>query len=137
MAEDVTRRVRPGSIVLFHANGRGWHTAQALRLLVPKLKSMGYSFATVTELMQTPGATFERQRICYDSKPGDTDHYDSLAKRLEASYERFLAKYSRQGGEVIPPWRVPQPVPATAPSRVKDVKDPESPAAASDLNPPD
>jgi len=134
MAEDVTRRVRPGSIVLFHANGRGWHTAKALRLLVPKLKSMGYSFATVTELMQTPGATFEREPICYDSTPGDTDHYDSLAKRLEASYEKFLAKYSRQGVEAIPLSRVPQPVPATAPSRVKE---PGSPSAASDLNPPD
>ena len=30
IAHNVLDSVRPGSIVLFHANGRGWHTEAAL-----------------------------------------------------------------------------------------------------------
>ena len=72
----VLRSVRPGSIVLFHANGRGFHTAEALPLLIPKLKAQGYEFVTVGELLAAgkPVVT----QTCYDSRPGDTDRYDRL-----------------------------------------------------------
>lgn len=113
MIEDVVRRVKPGSIVLFHANGRGWHTAQALETIVPKLRAEGYEFATVSELLQTPGATAKYLPICYDSKPGDTDRYDALARRLEANYAKFRAKFA---GPVqttsTTTLKVPKPVPA-------------------------
>lgn len=105
MAADVLRRVRPGSIVLFHANGRGWHTAQALKGIIPGLRRMGYEFVTVGELLRTPGAKAERQPFCYDSRPGDTDHYDALARRLESAYARFNERFT------VPP-AVPRPVPA-------------------------
>ena len=43
--------VAPGSIVLFHANGRGWHTEGALPAVVAALKAQGYEFVTVSELL--------------------------------------------------------------------------------------
>jgi len=44
MAKSVLARVRPGSIILMHANGRGRHTAQALARIIPSLREDGYSF---------------------------------------------------------------------------------------------
>ena len=76
MAAGVLRQVKPGSIVLFHANGRGAHTAEALPLLIPKLKALGYEFVTVGELLAAGKPVITP--TCYDSRPGDTDRYDRL-----------------------------------------------------------
>ncbi len=43
--------VAPGAIVVAHANGRGWHTAEAMRQVVPELRRRGYRFVTVSELL--------------------------------------------------------------------------------------
>lgn len=100
MARDVLQRVRPGSIVLFHANGRGWHTAEALPLIVAGLKKDGYEFLTVSELLALPGAKPEAPEECYDARPKDTERYDALAKALtekhaaEVARLRLLAKKS-------------------------------------------
>ncbi|MCZ7593538.1 MAG: polysaccharide deacetylase family protein [Hyphomicrobium sp.] len=70
---------RPGSIILNHANGRGWHTAAALPVAVAKLRQLGFEFVTVSELIAAgepvivPG--------CYDSRPGDTNRYDRVVRR--------------------------------------------------------
>jgi peptidoglycan/xylan/chitin deacetylase (PgdA/CDA1 family) len=74
IAGQVLRHAKPGSIVVSHANGRGWHTAEALPLYIPKLKAAGYKFVTVSELLAAgkPVVT----ATCYDSRPGDTDRYD-------------------------------------------------------------
>lgn len=71
---NVMRTLKPGSIVVMHANGRGTHTAEALASLIPKLKAKGNRFATVPQLiaMGTPRAASE----CYITKPGDTLRYD-------------------------------------------------------------
>jgi peptidoglycan/xylan/chitin deacetylase (PgdA/CDA1 family) len=76
MARDVLARVQPGSIVLFHANGRGWHTQGALPMIVAGLKARGYQFTTVSELLAAGEPVFAS--TCYDSRPGDTDRYDSF-----------------------------------------------------------
>jgi peptidoglycan/xylan/chitin deacetylase (PgdA/CDA1 family) len=77
-ADRITRNVlggvRPGSIVLFHANGRGWHTATALPRIVASLRAQGYDFVTVSELLSEGKPVITP--TCYDSRPGDTDHYD-------------------------------------------------------------
>lgn len=70
------RHVRPGSIVLMHANGRGYHTSEALPLLIPKLRAQGYEFVTVSELLAAGRP--EIAQTCYDARPGDTDRYDRL-----------------------------------------------------------
>lgn len=122
MAADVLHRVRPGSIVLFHANGRGWHTGAALPLLVPELRRAGYEFVTVGELLATPGAKVDREPVCYDSKAGDTNRYDALARRLEAQYARFERNFARTGTDIETEVIAPRPVPATRPNLPSDTK---------------
>jgi peptidoglycan-N-acetylglucosamine deacetylase len=100
IAADVLRGVKPGSIVLFHANGRGAHTAEALPLLVPKLKAQGYEFVTVTELLAAGKPVLTQ--TCYDSKPGDTEKYDRLVGGA---------------GRVVPSATQTPRVPATPPAR--------------------
>jgi peptidoglycan-N-acetylglucosamine deacetylase len=69
----VLANVQPGSIVLFHANGRGWHTAGALPGIIAALKAQGYAFVTVSELMAAGEPVMAA--ACYDSRPGDTDRW--------------------------------------------------------------
>ncbi len=71
MTQNVVASVRPGSIVLFHANGRGWSTDAALPGIVAALQAKGYEFVTVTELLAAGEPVMSD--TCYDSKPGDTD----------------------------------------------------------------
>ena len=91
MLQDVVNHVRPGSIVLFHANGRGWHTSKAIPAIVSRLRQQGYEFATVSELLKIPGAKPVTTELCYDVKPGDTDKYDELARRLAKKHAAIVA----------------------------------------------
>ena len=93
MAAYVARAVRPGSIVLFHANGRGYHTAEALPLLIDKLKSQGYRFVTVSELLAAGKPVITP--TCYDHKLGDTERYDHLLSRPKAPKERARESSAR------------------------------------------
>jgi peptidoglycan/xylan/chitin deacetylase (PgdA/CDA1 family) len=76
-AQTIQRQVlahaQPGSIVLFHANGRGWHTEGALPGIIAALKAQGYGFATVSELLAAGEPVMTE--TCYDSRPGDTDRW--------------------------------------------------------------
>jgi len=76
IADAMVNEAKSGSIIVNHANGRGWHTAEALPIAIPKLKAKGYKFVTVSELiaMGKPVITAE----CYDRKPGDTNRYDFI-----------------------------------------------------------
>jgi len=69
----VLSNVVPGSIVLFHANGRGWHTEGALPGIITALKAQGYEFATVSELIAAGEPV--TSATCYDSRPGDADRW--------------------------------------------------------------
>jgi peptidoglycan-N-acetylglucosamine deacetylase len=51
MTNLVETRVQNGSIVLMHANGRGWHTAEALPTIIQDLRAQGYTFVTVPQLI--------------------------------------------------------------------------------------
>lgn len=74
IVQTILHEIRPGFIITAHANGRGWHTAEALVTLIPELRARGYRFVTVSELllMGQPVA----RNDCYEKKPGDTLHYD-------------------------------------------------------------
>ena len=100
MRDAVIRNVRPGSIVLFHANGRGWNTPEALPGIIAGLSRANFKFVTVSELLHFPGAQWDVTQNCYDSRPGDTNRYDGLARSLEAQYERFHARFSPKGGNM-------------------------------------
>jgi len=47
----VLQQVQPGSIIIMHANGRGWHTAEALPRIIQSLRDQGYTPVTISELL--------------------------------------------------------------------------------------
>ncbi|MEQ1713922.1 MAG: polysaccharide deacetylase, partial [Hyphomicrobium sp.] len=95
IADAMVRNARPGSIIIAHANGRGFNTAAALPIAIPKLRAMGFEFVTVSELLAAGRAVIVP--ACYDSRPGDTDRYDNL----------FALKPAR-----VAPVAAPAPVPS-------------------------
>ena len=56
MVTDVSRAARPGSIVIFHINGRGPHTKKALGPIIRRLRARGLRFVRVSELLGLEGA---------------------------------------------------------------------------------
>jgi len=74
MADTVLRRVKPGSMVVFHANGRGHHTAEGLHRIIPELGKQGYVFMTVSEMLRNGEALTSEE--CYENSPGDNRRYD-------------------------------------------------------------
>jgi peptidoglycan-N-acetylglucosamine deacetylase len=83
IANAMIRNSWPGSIVILHANGRGYHTAEALPMAIPALKAKGFEFVTVSELIAAGRPVVAE--TCYDSHPGDTDRYDFLLGRKPAA----------------------------------------------------
>lgn len=47
----VRERVQNGSIIIMHANGRGWHSAEALPEMIEYLRAQGYTLVTVSQLL--------------------------------------------------------------------------------------
>jgi peptidoglycan/xylan/chitin deacetylase (PgdA/CDA1 family) len=56
MVDDVTRGVKPGSIVIFHINGRGPYTKDALPEIIKNLRQRGLRFVPLSQLLSLPGA---------------------------------------------------------------------------------
>jgi peptidoglycan-N-acetylglucosamine deacetylase len=52
LAAWVLSKAKPGSILIFHINGRGYRTAEALPRIVEQLRSEGYHFVTLEELIE-------------------------------------------------------------------------------------
>ena len=48
---EIQRTARKGSIVIMHANGRGWHTAEALPSIIEYLQNKGLTLVTVSQLI--------------------------------------------------------------------------------------
>ncbi len=86
IASRVMRSARPDSIILGHANGRGWNTAAALPIFVPVLKKKGYRFVTVSELLEV--GTPEIVSRCYDQFVGDTERWTPAGRRLQYARRR-------------------------------------------------
>lgn len=47
----VVSQVKNGSIIVLHVNGRGWHTAEALPVIIKKLHAKGFQLVTVSTLL--------------------------------------------------------------------------------------
>jgi len=47
----VTTQTQNGSIIVMHMNERGWHTAEALPVVIQRLRAQGYTFVTVSQLL--------------------------------------------------------------------------------------
>ena len=50
----VISKTEPGDILIFHINGRGVHTAEALPRIVDQLKAEGYRFVLVSDYVGVP-----------------------------------------------------------------------------------
>lgn len=92
-------RAKPGSIIIGHSNGRGFHTAAALAIALPQMKAKGYEFVTVSELLAQ--GTPEISATCYNTRPGDTDKYDAFFKPRPAKSEHKPAETLHES--VAPP----------------------------------
>ena len=55
MVKNVVPRARAGSIIIFHINGRGLKTAEALPSIVRQLRERGFRFVPLSELMAAGG----------------------------------------------------------------------------------
>ena len=73
----VLREARPGAIIILHANGHGYHTAEALPLIIPELRKAGYELVTVTDLL-TRARKVSSFSDCFELKPGDNYRYDFI-----------------------------------------------------------
>jgi peptidoglycan/xylan/chitin deacetylase (PgdA/CDA1 family) len=62
MVEAVTAAVQPGSIVIFHINGRAPGTKKALPQIIARLRERGLGFAKVTDLLRLPDAVIVNAR---------------------------------------------------------------------------
>jgi peptidoglycan-N-acetylglucosamine deacetylase len=55
LAADIVKAVKHGaqngSIIIMHANGRGWHTAEALPQVIDLLRQRGFELVTVSKLL--------------------------------------------------------------------------------------
>jgi peptidoglycan/xylan/chitin deacetylase (PgdA/CDA1 family) len=76
VAEGALARIKSGSIVVFHANGRGSGTADALPQIIGRLRAAGYRFVTVSELLRAGEPVTAPE--CYEERPGDNLRYDTL-----------------------------------------------------------
>ncbi|MDP4116962.1 MAG: polysaccharide deacetylase family protein [Bacteroidota bacterium] len=47
----VNYKTKPGSILIFHINGRGYRTGEALPVIISRLKKLGYSFVKLEDVI--------------------------------------------------------------------------------------
>lgn len=96
IANEMIQHARPGSIIIAHANGRGFHTAAGLPMAIPALRAKGFEFVTVSELLAAGKPVVVD--TCYDAQPGDTDKYDSFfAPRARMTTPGGGAQQARPG----------------------------------------
>ena len=55
MIREVVGHARTGSIIIFHINGRGWKTHEALPAILSGLRERGFRFVPLSELMRGGG----------------------------------------------------------------------------------
>jgi peptidoglycan-N-acetylglucosamine deacetylase len=94
---------RSGSIIIFHANGRGWRTGEALPAVIDGLQKRGFTFDTVSGLLNRPGAKPIVASTCYDVKPGDSDRYDAIAKTLMERQNALVEKLRANAKQTAAP----------------------------------
>ena len=52
MTDWVLQQIQPGTIIIMHANGRGWHTAEALPTIIQAIRQQGYTLVTISDLLK-------------------------------------------------------------------------------------
>lgn len=91
---DALLEAKPGAIIIGHSNGRGFHTAEALAIALPQMAAKGFEFVTVSELLAQ--GTPEISATCYNTRPGDTDKYDTFFKPRPTKIEHKPAEKTHE-----------------------------------------
>jgi peptidoglycan-N-acetylglucosamine deacetylase len=52
IVRETLESVRPGDILIYHINGRGWHTAEAMPRLIAGLQEKGYRFVLLKDYLK-------------------------------------------------------------------------------------
>lgn len=52
LIENTLNKIKPGAILIFHINGRGWKTKEALPVIVNRLKQSNYKFVLLREILK-------------------------------------------------------------------------------------
>ena len=99
---------RPGSIIIFHINGRGWKTHEALPAILTGLRQRGFHLVSLSELMRDGDN---------GSNPGNAGNAGNAGS----------AAASTGGGPGAPPGPVPVEAQRSGPSLLSD---PSSPPGA-------
>jgi len=92
IASTILTNAHPGAIVVAHANGRGRHTAEALEIVIPKLRAEGYSFVTVSELIAAGKPVIAE--ACYLNRKGDKAQLARTSRR--GNSHDFLSIFQRR-----------------------------------------
>ena len=96
-ARAIAQAVRPGSIVLLHANQVPKDTAALVRALLPLLRQRGLGTATVGELLEA--GVPETVDDGYFSVPGDNRVYDTMFEDCGTGGRARKGKRAAQSGE--------------------------------------
>jgi hypothetical protein len=76
LAKNALAQVRPGSIILLHANAVPQKSFEILERLLPALRKRGYELVTVSELLRLGAPQAVREG--YFTIPGDNLQYDAI-----------------------------------------------------------
>ncbi len=76
LAKNALAQVRPGSIILLHANAVPQKSFEILQRLLPALRTRGYELVTVSELLRLGAPQAVREG--YFTIPGDNLQYDAI-----------------------------------------------------------
>jgi len=52
LKNNTLKNIKPGAILIFHINGRGWETKEALPNIISTLKEKGYKFVLLKEVIK-------------------------------------------------------------------------------------
>lgn len=85
----VLNNVVPGTIVLMHTGAGASGTPTALPNIITKLKAKGYSFVTVSQLLNLPSSPPATGGTTYTVKAGDTMY--SIANRFNTTVSKLAA----------------------------------------------
>lgn len=77
ISQIIKRQIKPGSIIIAHANGRGHGTEDSLHRFIPQLRKEGYEFVTVSELLASSNKVKATEQ-CYEVTPNDNKRYDRI-----------------------------------------------------------
>ena len=102
----IVSETRAGSIVIFHANGRGRGTAAALPRIIDELRAKGFEFVTVSELLAA--GTIEAVDECYELRRGDNIGYDAKYGDGMVQRHKKPKPKSKPTPETIPSETVPE-----------------------------